>query len=183
MKYCVSRTLFPPEYSKASSSAPVDDPSWSLSLLLLNRLGRLGPLRSCRSKKNHSAVSMQVGEYLIIIKSSICCFISCCNRSFFTVGFLKAFNSNLFFFLKKRCFDTLLDLLMSVSERLFWVLLRKSEALLPQWTLSRPSLTSVWELDVSPGGKKQHRRFARLEVVDLLVSLKKYLWSFGKIYI
>lgn len=40
-------TLFPPEYSEpkeVSSSAPVEDPSWSLSLYLLNRFGRLGPL-------------------------------------------------------------------------------------------------------------------------------------------
>lgn len=60
-----------------------------------------------------------------------------------------------------KVFATLLNLLMSVSERLFWMLLRKSEALLPPWTLSRPSLTSVWELDVSPGGKKKHRSFEK----------------------
>lgn len=45
--YQLLLTLFPPEYSEpkeVSSSAPVEDPSWSLSLLFLNRFGRLGPL-------------------------------------------------------------------------------------------------------------------------------------------
>lgn len=46
-------TLFPPEYSEpkeVSSSAPVEEPSWSLSLLLLNRFGRLGPLQSWKEE-------------------------------------------------------------------------------------------------------------------------------------
>ena len=46
-------TLFPPEYSEpkeVSSSAPVEEPSWSLSLLFLNRSGRLGPLTSWKKE-------------------------------------------------------------------------------------------------------------------------------------
>lgn len=47
-------TLHPPEYSEpkdVSSSAPVDEPSWSLSLLFLNRFGRLGTLESYKKEK------------------------------------------------------------------------------------------------------------------------------------
>lgn len=48
-------TLFPSEYSEpneVSSSAPVEEPSWSLSLLFLNRFGRLGTLKSCTKKES-----------------------------------------------------------------------------------------------------------------------------------
>lgn len=47
-------TLHPPEYSEpkeVSSSAPVEEPSWSLSLLFLNRFGRLGTLESYKKEK------------------------------------------------------------------------------------------------------------------------------------
>lgn len=47
-------TLHPPEYSElkeVSSSAPVEEPSWSLSLLFLNRFGRLGPLESYKKRE------------------------------------------------------------------------------------------------------------------------------------
>lgn len=49
-------TLFPSEYSElndVSSSAPVEEPSWSLSLLFLNRFGRLGQLKSWKKKEGH----------------------------------------------------------------------------------------------------------------------------------
>lgn len=52
-KHQVWLTLCPPECSElkeVSSSAPVEEPSWSLSLLFLNRFGRLGTLKSCTKK-------------------------------------------------------------------------------------------------------------------------------------
>ncbi len=60
-------TLFPPEYSEpkdVSSSAPVEEPSWSLSLLFLKRFGRLGPLKSWKKKKEDFFTELlQTGSY------------------------------------------------------------------------------------------------------------------------
>lgn len=61
-------TLFPPEYSEpneVSSSAPVDEPSWSLSLLFLNRFGRLGTLKSCTKKESHFLYSASEHFHMI----------------------------------------------------------------------------------------------------------------------
>lgn len=68
--YQLLLTLFPPEYSEpkdVSSSAPVEEPSWSLSLLLLNRFGRLGPLKSWRKEEDHLfAVPQQTDCYSVL---------------------------------------------------------------------------------------------------------------------
>lgn len=65
---------------------------------------------------------------------------------------------------------TWLDLLISVSDRLFWVLYGNCDILRLPLTLSRPPLTSFWEVEISVL-RKQKSNTSQLKIKRSAVNL------------